>query len=59
MLKSPMFDEYPMRQLAINAFLLPATAFLPDAPSALAYRTLSATLAKMVYAPSATRRFRV
>jgi hypothetical protein len=59
MLKSPMFDEYPTNQSAINSFPLPATAFLPDTPGVLAYRTLPATLAETIYAPSATRRFRV
>jgi len=59
MLKSPMFDEYPMSQSTINTFSLPATAFLSDTPGALAYRTLPATLAEMINPPSATRRFRV
>jgi len=59
MLKSPMFDEYPMNQPAVNTLPLSAAAFLSDAPCALAYRALSATLAETIYVPSATRRFRV
>jgi len=59
MLKSPMLDKYPMNQSAINAFSLPAAAFLPDAPGTLAYRTLSTTFAETIYSPSATRRFHV
>jgi len=52
-------DEYSVKERGSDTLAFSSSTFLADAPCTFADVALPATFAEMIYAPSATRRFRV